>query len=71
MADIAVAAADRIIRKATGLRVSEKAAKYMVEVLEEIGAKIAEEAGNLAKHAKRKTFKLEDIKLALKNLGYR
>ncbi len=64
MGDIPVAAADRIIRKATKMRVGTDAAKELVRVLEEIGADIAERAGKYARHAGRKTVKAEDIKLA-------
>jgi histone H3/H4 len=64
MADIPVAAADRIIRKATGLRVGNDAAMELAAVLEEIGSEISIEAGKLAKHAGRKTVKAKDIKLA-------
>lgn len=64
MADIPLAAADRIIRKATGLRVGNDAAKELAAVLEDIGAEISVEAGKLAKHAGRKTVKARDIKLA-------
>jgi histone H3/H4 len=64
VADIPLAAADRIIRKATGLRVGNDAAKELAAVLEDIGAEISVEAGKLAKHAGRKTVKARDIKLA-------
>lgn len=64
MAEIPTAAADRIIRKATGLRVGVDAAAALVEVLEEKGAQLSVEAGKLAKHAGRKTVKASDIKLA-------
>lgn len=66
MGDIPLAAADRIIRKATGLRVGNDAAAELSAVLEEIGAEISVEAGKLAKHAGRKTVKAADIKLATK-----
>jgi histone H3/H4 len=64
VADIPLAAADRIIRKATGLRVGNDAAKELAAVLEDIGTEISVEAGKLAKHAGRKTVKARDIKLA-------
>jgi histone H3/H4 len=64
MGDLPIAACDRIIRKATGLRVGNDAAVALAEYLEEIGAEISREAGILAKHAGRKTVKASDIKLA-------
>ena len=66
MTDIPVAASDRIIRKATGLRVGDDAAIELSAVLEDIGAKVSVEAGNLAKHAGRKTVKASDIRLSTK-----
>lgn len=66
MSELPVAACDRIIRKATGLRVGADAAELLAEVLEEVGTDIAREAGKLARHAGRKTVKASDIKLASK-----
>lgn len=64
MTEVPSACADRIIRKATGLRVGKDGAKALAEVLDEIGEEIAKEAGVLSKHAGRKTVKAVDIKLA-------
>ena len=61
-----VAAVDRIIRKASGIRVSESAAKELAVHLEEVGMKVAQEASLYSKHAGRKTVTDEDIRLALK-----
>lgn len=69
MTDIPLAAGDRIIRKATGLRVGNDAARELVLVLEERGAEISVEAGKLARHAGRKTVKASDIELATKLKG--
>lgn len=66
MGDLPVTAMDRIIRKATGLRVGLDARKELAKVLEKRGAEIAAEAGKYAKHTKRKTVKAEDIELAVK-----
>ena len=66
MSELPIAAMDRLIRRATGLRVGRDAAEAMAEVLEERGAKIAVEAGKYSKHAKRKTVKAEDVRLAVK-----
>lgn len=40
----------------------------LAEYLEEVARDVAIEANNVAKIAKRKTIKPEDIKLAIKNL---
>ena len=40
----------------------------LAEYLEEVARNVAIEANNVAKIAKRKTIKPEDIKLAIKNL---
>ncbi len=66
MSELPLAAVDRIIRKATGVRVSEEAAKALAEQLEEMGMTISREASVFAKHANRKTITGADIKLAIK-----
>ena len=66
MGELPVAAVDRIIRKSSGLRVSESAAKVLAEHLEEVGMKIAQEAALYSKHAGRKTITSKDILLAIK-----
>ncbi len=66
MGELPLAAVDRIIRKATGVRVSEEAAKALAEQLEEMGMTISREASVFAKHANRKTITGADIKLAIK-----
>lgn len=67
MAELPLAAVDRIIRKAGGARVSEGASAALAEVLEERGIKVAQQATEFARHAKRKTVTAEDIRLAVKS----
>lgn len=66
--ELAVAPMHRICKKAGGERVSEAAAIEMAKVLEDIGVKIAKEALDFAVHAKRKTIKEEDIKIAARKV---
>ncbi|AIJ05317.1 histone family protein [Methanocaldococcus sp. 10A] len=66
MAELPVAPCVRILKKAGAQRVSEAAGKYFAEALEEIALEIAKKSVDLAKHAKRKTVKVEDVKTALR-----
>ena len=70
MGELPIAAVDRIIRKSSGLRVSEGAAKILADHLEDVGMKIAQEAAMYSKHAGRKTVVDEDIRLVLKKWFY-
>lgn len=67
MSELALAAMERIIRKGSGLRVSEAAAKELSQYLEEEGVRIAQKAAMFSKHAKRKTITDIDIRLVLKD----
>ncbi|HIQ51497.1 MAG TPA: histone family protein [Nautiliaceae bacterium] len=64
--EIPLAVAERIIRKAGAERVSEEAKRIFRDSIEEIAEEVAKKAVDLAKHAKRKTVKPEDVKLAVK-----
>jgi histone H3/H4 len=67
MGELPLAAMERIIRKGSGLRVSESAAKELATYLEEEGVRIAQKSAMFSKHAGRKTVTDEDIRLVLKN----
>lgn len=68
MSEIPKAPIARIIKDTGAERVSEDAKAELAEYLEEVARDVAIEAKNVAKIAKRKTIKPEDIKLAIKNL---
>lgn len=68
MSEIPKAPIARIIKDTGAERVSEDAKAELAEYLEEVARDVAIEANNVAKIAKRKTIKPEDIKLAVKNL---
>lgn len=68
MSEIPKAPIARIIKDTGAERVSEDAKAELAEYLEEVARDVAIEANNVAKIAKRKTIKPEDIKVAIKNL---
>lgn len=68
MSEIPKAPIARIIKDTGAERVSEDAKAELAEYLEEVARDVAIEANNVAKIAKRKTIKPEDIKLGIKNL---
>jgi histone H3/H4 len=63
-----LATMEKIIKKGGAERVSEDAKVALAEVLEEIAVQITLRAAALAKHAKRKTIKQEDIEIAKKEI---
>ncbi len=68
MSEIPKAPIARIIKESGAERVSEDAKAELAAYLEEVARDVAKEANQVAKIAKRKTIKAEDIKLAIKNL---
>ena len=68
MSEIPKAPIARIIKDTGAERVGEDAKAELAAYLEEVARNVAIEANNVAKIAKRKTIKPEDIKLAIKNL---
>ena len=68
MSEIPKAPIARIIKDAGAERVSKDAKDALADYVEEVARNVAIEAKNVAKIAKRKTVKADDIKLAIKNL---
>ena len=66
MSELPIAPVTRLIRNAGAERVSEDASQELIRLLEEEAEKIAVNAVNLAKHAKRKTVTRKDIEEATK-----
>jgi len=64
--ELPIATLERLIKKAGAKRVSESAARALGEILEEKAMEISREAIRLAEHARRRTVRGEDIRLAAK-----
>ncbi len=58
----------RILKKSGAERVSDESANELRRIVEDIATEIAKNAVDMSKHAKRKTVKAEDVKLASKSL---
>ena len=56
----------RILKKSGAERVSDESADELRRIVEHIATEIAKNAVDMSKHAKRKTVKAEDVKLASK-----
>ena len=68
MSEIPKAPVARLIKESGAERVSEDAKEELAEYLDEVARSIAKDAIAVARGAKRKTVKSEDIKFAIKNL---
>ena len=67
--ELGLSAMYRILKKSGAERVSDESADELRRIIEDIASEIAKNAVDMAKHAKRKTVKAEDVKLASKSLG--
>jgi len=71
MVELPIAPIKRIAKsKDRDIRVGEDAVMTIISAAELIIAKIAQDSGELAKYAGRKTIQVGDVKAACKKLGY-
>ncbi len=61
-----LAAMERLLKKAGIERVSEEAKITLKQILEDHAHNVSQKAWEMAKHAKRKTVKSDDLRLASK-----
>ena len=61
-----LAAMEKLLKQGGAERISDKAKVALKNALEDIATEIASKSIKLAVHARRKTVKSEDIKLAVK-----
>ena len=66
--ELGLSAMYRILKKSGAERVSDESADELRRIIEDIATEIAKNAVDMAKHAKRKTVKAENVKLASKSL---
>jgi histone H3/H4 len=66
--ELGLSAMYRILKKSGAERVSDESADELRRIIEDIATEIAKNAVDMSKHAKRKTVKAEDVKLASKSL---
>ena len=67
--ELGLSAMYRILKKSGAERVSDESADELRRIVEDIATEIAKNAVEMSKHAKRKTVKAEDVKLASKSLA--
>ena len=67
--ELGLSAMYRILKKSGAERVSDESANELRRVIEELAEAIAKNAVEDANHARRKTVKAEDIKLASKQFN--
>ena len=67
--ELGLAAMYRILKKAGATSISEESADELRRVIEDVANNIAKNAVDMASHAKRKTVKAEDVKLASKSFN--
>jgi len=68
MADLPIAAVNRIAKANGAERVGSDASDLLVKMTEAYIAKLTKEANKLAIHAGRKTLREEDIEMAAQNI---
>lgn len=66
--ELPIAPVEKLIRKAGADRVASSASEALAAVLEDIGGEISRRAAALSAHAGRRTVKLEDVKMAVKEI---
>ncbi|MGC8929151.1 MAG: histone family protein [Candidatus Woesearchaeota archaeon] len=64
---IPIAAMENLLKRSGAKRISEDAKAELKKSLEIISEEITKQALEFAKHARRKTIRSEDIKLAIQN----